>query len=132
MSALTEVWLTLTGQISVLLVSLGVIIATLSRPVLPSSASTDQDRAADARTYATGIGLLATSLFLSGVLGVLQEKTYKQYGGHWREGVFYTVRPVMDSGSKPIRDYPFTKIFVDSTLLRSQSFFFSSPTSSEG
>jgi len=30
------------------------------------------------------------SLFLSGVLGILQEKTYKQYGAHWREGVFYT------------------------------------------
>ena len=75
-----------------MLVSLGVIIATLSRPVSPSSASADQDRAAIARTYATGIGLLTTSLLLSGVLGILQEKTYKQYGGHWREGVFYTVR----------------------------------------
>jgi UDP-xylose/UDP-N-acetylglucosamine transporter B4 len=60
--------------------------------VSPPSTSTDQDRAAHARTYAIGIGLLATSLFLSGVLGILQEKTYKQYGGHWREGVFYTVR----------------------------------------
>jgi len=77
---------------SVLLVSLGVIAATLSRPVPPSSASTDQDRAADTRMYAIGIGLLATSLFLSGVLGILQERAYKRYGGHWKEGVFYTVR----------------------------------------
>ena len=35
--------------------------------------------------------MLVVSLFLTGFLGVLQERTYKQYGPCWREGVFYTV-----------------------------------------
>jgi len=34
---------------------------------------------------------MTLSLILSGVLGTLQEKTYKQHGSHWKEGVFYTV-----------------------------------------
>jgi len=34
--------------------------------------------------------MLTISLFLTGILGVLQEKTYKKYGPCWKEGVFYT------------------------------------------
>ncbi|KAL0566441.1 hypothetical protein V5O48_015574, partial [Marasmius crinis-equi] len=40
--------------------------------------------------YALGIGMLVVSLLLSGILGILQEKTYKKYGPCWKEGVFYT------------------------------------------
>lgn len=36
--------------------------------------------------------MLTVSLMLTGVLGVLQERTYTKYGPHWKEGVFYTVR----------------------------------------
>jgi hypothetical protein len=36
--------------------------------------------------------MLCISLVLTGLLGILQEQTYKKYGPHWREGVFYTVR----------------------------------------
>ena len=36
--------------------------------------------------------MLTISLFTSGILGLLQEKTYTKYGPHWKEGVFYTVR----------------------------------------
>lgn len=35
--------------------------------------------------------MLTFSLILTGVLGMLQEITYKKYGPHWKEGLFYTV-----------------------------------------
>lgn len=38
--------------------------------------------------------MLVTSSFLTGILGALQEQTYRKYGPCWREGVFYTVSPV--------------------------------------
>ncbi|THH32382.1 hypothetical protein EUX98_g1797 [Antrodiella citrinella] len=34
--------------------------------------------------------MLTLSLLLTGVLGMLQEVTYKKYGPHWKEGLFYT------------------------------------------
>lgn len=52
--------------------------------------------------------MLIISLFMSGILGLLQEKTYTKYGPHWKEGVFYTVRihvpPLI------IFSFPFTPI----------------------
>lgn len=74
-------------KLSVFLVSVGVILATTSR----SSANVsheDDDRS----VYLTGILMLSISLLLTGILGILQEQTYKKYGPCWREGVFYTVR----------------------------------------
>lgn len=37
--------------------------------------------------------MLTASLLLTGVLGLLQERTYTKYGPCWREGLFYTVSP---------------------------------------
>ncbi|KAL1686859.1 UAA transporter family-domain-containing protein [Schizophyllum commune] len=76
---------------SAALVTIGVVLATLSR----SSASTSStkltpDSAEDLRRYTLGIVMLASSLFVTGILGILQERTYKKYGPCWREGVFYT------------------------------------------
>lgn len=76
------------SQVSVVLVSAGVIVATLSRPV---SRYARTDGGSDLSTYLTGIGFMALSLALSGALGVLQERAYKQYRAHWSEAVFYTV-----------------------------------------
>jgi hypothetical protein len=64
-----------------------VVVATLSRP---TAANVSPDNY-DVLTYLKGVTVMALSLVLSGVLGTLQEKTYKQYGSHWKEGVFYTV-----------------------------------------
>ena len=69
------------------LVSAGVVLATLSRPAPAGEAP---PRAA---AYAAGIAILCAGLVLSGTLGLLQERTYTRYGAHWREGLFYTVRP---------------------------------------
>jgi hypothetical protein len=71
---------------SVFLVSIGVILTTLSRPSGPSKNSSE-----DFEQYIIGICMLTISLLLTGVLGMLQELTYRKYGPCWREGVFYTV-----------------------------------------
>jgi UDP-xylose/UDP-N-acetylglucosamine transporter B4 len=34
--------------------------------------------------------MLVASLLLTGLMGLLQEKTYRKYGPCWKEGVFYT------------------------------------------
>jgi solute carrier family 35 (UDP-xylose/UDP-N-acetylglucosamine transporter), member B4 len=72
---------------SVFLVSIGVILTTLSRPSGTSNKSPE-----DLGRYIIGISMLTVSSLLTGVLGMLQERTYKKYGPCWREGVFYTVR----------------------------------------
>lgn len=76
-----------TIQISVLVVSFGAILATLSKSSVASSTADP----VDTQRYALGIAMIVTSLLLTGILGVLQEQTYKKYGPCWKEGVFYTV-----------------------------------------
>ncbi|KAJ7058202.1 UAA transporter [Mycena amicta] len=70
---------------SVLLVSAGVTLATLVRPSASSSSSV-----ADLQQYTVGISMLTASLILTGVVGLMQERTYTKYGPCWQEGVFYT------------------------------------------
>jgi len=70
---------------SVFLVSAGVILTTFSRPSSPAKWSSG-----DLEQYAIGVSMLAVSSVLTGVLGMLQEQTYRKYGPCWREGVFYT------------------------------------------
>ncbi|CAL1714899.1 unnamed protein product [Somion occarium] len=71
---------------AVLLVTAGVVLATLSRP----EASKEENLEYDPDEYAQGISMLVLSLFLTGTLGILQEKTFKKHGPCWRESVFYT------------------------------------------
>lgn len=71
---------------SVLLVTAGVVLATITRPSTSNIKSMDEPS-----RYFLGISMIATSLLLTGLLGVLQERTYKKYGPCWKEGVFYTV-----------------------------------------
>ena len=74
---------------SVLFVTGGVVMATLARP----ESKNHMPKAYDPDEYLRGVGMLTASLFLTGLLGYLQESTFKQYGPCWRESVFYTVRP---------------------------------------
>ncbi|KAI0675468.1 UAA transporter [Trametes maxima] len=71
---------------AVILVSAGVVLATLSRPSSPKSPGDSPDVA----RYSLGVLMLTFSLLLTGILGVMQERTYTKYGPHWKEGVFYT------------------------------------------
>ncbi|THU89634.1 UAA transporter [Dendrothele bispora CBS 962.96] len=73
---------------SVIMVTIGVVVATLSKSSSSTKASSKE--AEDMYQYTIGIIMLVLSLVLSGILGILQEKTYKKYGPCWKEGVFYT------------------------------------------
>ncbi|KAG5733330.1 UDP-N-acetylglucosamine transporter YEA4 [Termitomyces sp. T112] len=76
---------------SVITVTVGVVLATLSRPkATPTSSESTAQTSEDMQKYLIGVTMLATSLFLTAFLGMLQEKTYKKYGPCWKEGVFYT------------------------------------------
>jgi solute carrier family 35 (UDP-xylose/UDP-N-acetylglucosamine transporter), member B4 len=70
----------------VILVSIGVCVSSIS-----ASSTNTLNLEHSSGTYILGIMMLVVSLFLTAVLGILQERTYKLYGPCWREGVFYTV-----------------------------------------
>ena len=72
---------------SVGMVTMGVILATLSGP----SSSSRSLKTDELGQYAIGISMLLVASIITGYYGTLQEKTYARYGPHWQEGVFYTV-----------------------------------------
>ncbi|KAE9406880.1 UAA transporter [Gymnopus androsaceus JB14] len=74
---------------SVLTVSVGAILATLSKTTETTTSSSSSTPPIDLQRYTLGIAMVLTSLLLTGILGVLQEQTYKKYGPCWKEGVFY-------------------------------------------
>ncbi|KAJ7590626.1 UAA transporter [Mycena floridula] len=88
---------TLTQILSVLLVTLGVILTTLS-PSQTSSSIANED---SIRAYLTGIAILTLALVFSGLLGLAQDYTYSRYGrpslseksahgnNSWQESMFY-------------------------------------------
>ncbi|KAF8876297.1 UAA transporter family-domain-containing protein [Gymnopilus junonius] len=92
---------TTTQVLSVLLVTGGVIITTLSTQ--PSSSKSALTANANPYTYATGIGILTSALLLSGLLGLIQDWTYSKHGrptlssgqsvsegpAPWQESMFY-------------------------------------------
>jgi solute carrier family 35 (UDP-xylose/UDP-N-acetylglucosamine transporter), member B4 len=83
-------------QTAVIIVSVGVILATLSRPTAPKISFVVDPVVSplgdsSGSLYVVGISMLALSLVLSGILGALQEQTFAVYGPHWQEGIFYTV-----------------------------------------
>lgn len=86
-------------QTVVLFVSAGVVLATLARP------SSNSETNVEVADYALGILMLAISSLLTGMLGVLQERTYSTYGPCWREGVFYTVT-TLSSSPRRLTDWP--------------------------
>ncbi|KAF4617397.1 hypothetical protein D9613_006015 [Agrocybe pediades] len=75
---------------SISIVTVGVILVTLSRTASSSDSSSANISTKDLGQYSVGISMLVVSLLCTGVLGVLQEKTYTKYGPCWKEGVFYT------------------------------------------
>ncbi|KAJ7242863.1 UAA transporter [Mycena haematopus] len=80
---------TIMQVVSVILVSAGVILATLARPSATKRSDPIQS-ALDVERYTIGISMLVVSLVLTGLYGLLQERTYRTYGPCWKEGVFYT------------------------------------------
>ena len=66
-------------------VTIGIIIATLSTPRRTSKA------VSTGWQFFAGISLLTLALFLSAWLGLYQDETYRRYGRQWKEALFYIV-----------------------------------------
>ena len=73
-----------------MIVTSGVVLATLSKTATTAEVS-ELKTAEDLHRYVIGISMMIVSLFCTGLLGLLQERTYTKYGPCWREGLFYTV-----------------------------------------
>ncbi|PPQ99192.1 hypothetical protein CVT26_014115 [Gymnopilus dilepis] len=77
--------------LSVCTVTAGVVLVTLSRTAPRTEEETSKVLSAEDLTrYFVGISMMTISLFCTGWLGLLQERTYTKYGPCWKEGVFYT------------------------------------------
>ena len=88
-----HVKLTALTQLSVCTVTAGVVLVTLSRTAPRTEEETSKVLSAEDLTrYFVGISMMTISLFCTGWLGLLQERTYTKYGPCWKEGVFYTAR----------------------------------------
>ena len=80
---------------SVVLVTLGVIFTTLSGTMKPKPGINANfvPRAGDIYQYFTGVVLLSIALVLSGLLGIVQDRTYSKFRGTgdtpWKESMFY-------------------------------------------
>ncbi|KJA14650.1 hypothetical protein HYPSUDRAFT_150103 [Hypholoma sublateritium FD-334 SS-4] len=88
-----------TQVLSVILVTVGVILTTLSAQSSPTKSPSP---AADTYKYVKGIGILTLALVLSGFLGLVQDWTFTKYGrptlappsraagpAPWQESMFY-------------------------------------------
>jgi UDP-xylose/UDP-N-acetylglucosamine transporter B4 len=80
--------------VSVVLVSGGIAAATASGAKKPGhgadiASATTVMSGQFSGEYFIGISMLAAALVLSTFLGFLQEKTYRKYGHHWEEGMFF-------------------------------------------
>ncbi|KAJ1822023.1 golgi uridine diphosphate-N- acetylglucosamine transporter, partial [Coemansia sp. RSA 2599] len=81
--------------LAVMMVSVGVVLATLASVSDESSFSSERDPESNGGPgYAVhesiiGITLLTFGVFLAAMLGLYQESTYSMYGKHWQEGLFY-------------------------------------------
>jgi UDP-xylose/UDP-N-acetylglucosamine transporter B4 len=93
-------------QLSVMLVTFGIIVATASAPPKPkgkppsiqhrpaTTASTNAWGLADNTQYVIGVAILSLALVISAFMGLFQEKTYSKYGrggAVWQESIFYSV-----------------------------------------
>ncbi|KAG6837613.1 hypothetical protein H0H93_006134 [Arthromyces matolae] len=76
---------------SVVAVSVGVILATLSKPKDATSTKSTFHSSEDLKKYMIGVTMLITSLILTAFLGMLQEKTYKKYGPCWKEASIFSI-----------------------------------------
>ncbi|KAG8710416.1 golgi uridine diphosphate-N- acetylglucosamine transporter [Ceratobasidium sp. 394] len=83
---------TSTQIVSVLLVTFGVAMSTLSSLSHKRSKHDSGSMSAASVSYQDqllGLALLAAALVLSSLMGFAQERTYAMFGRHWEEGMFY-------------------------------------------
>ncbi|KAJ2720290.1 golgi uridine diphosphate-N- acetylglucosamine transporter [Coemansia sp. Benny D115] len=82
--------------VAVVMVSVGVVIATLASVGNNGSENSNHSASnilvfgrARVPEALVGVCLLALGVALAALLGLYQETTYRRYGKHWQEGLFY-------------------------------------------
>lgn len=70
--------------IAVILLTVGVIMATLSQNKPKKGSMNVKDNSI------VGVSMLIGAAVLGAIQGLVTEKTYQKYGRHWRENLFYT------------------------------------------
>ena len=77
---------------SVLFVTLGVLLTTFaSLPKSVLEGTKEGEQPFDLASWIFGISILALSLIFTGFLGTLQDLSYRKFGQHWQEALFYAV-----------------------------------------
>lgn len=74
--------------VAVLLLTVGVITAAWSDAQSKGKPS-DEPSESDS-TFSRGLVILFVAQALSAIMGLYTEETYKKYGGHWKENLFYS------------------------------------------
>ncbi|KAI1840509.1 hypothetical protein JX265_009278 [Neoarthrinium moseri] len=83
--------------VAVLLLTVGVITAAFSDAQSKASrqrhagvGTTAEGSHGPAPSFSTGLVILFVAQVLSAIMGLYTEETYKKYGGHWKENLFYS------------------------------------------
>jgi uncharacterized membrane protein HdeD (DUF308 family) len=102
--------------ISVFVLTAGVLVSTLVS--LPKDASgTDAGAAANFSTWLVGLAILCLSIVCTGLLGVLQDFSYRAYGKHWEgkwEKIVYVLFTLATfSSSVPVQTYTFFPLYQE-------------------
>ncbi|KAK9477324.1 UAA transporter [Lipomyces japonicus] len=74
---------------SIVLLTAGVIIATLFDAKTKGSGNSHASGSNSTREFAIGIVILFIAQTLSAIMSQITELTYKRYGNHWRENLFF-------------------------------------------
>ncbi|KAK8126291.1 UDP-N-acetylglucosamine transporter YEA4 [Apiospora kogelbergensis] len=74
--------------VAVLLLTVGVITAAWSDA--QSKDTTSKDAHNSASSFGTGLIILFVAQVMSAIMGLYTEETYKKYGPHWKENLFYS------------------------------------------
>ncbi|KAG0647962.1 UDP-N-acetylglucosamine transporter yea4 [Hyphodiscus hymeniophilus] len=72
--------------IAVMLLTVGVIIAAWSDQQSKKDVENEQGLPA----FSTGLAILFVAQVLSSIMGLYTEETYKEFGPHWKENLFYS------------------------------------------
>ncbi|ROW11485.1 hypothetical protein VMCG_01398 [Cytospora schulzeri] len=72
---------------AVMLLTIGVITAAWSDAQTKGSAG---EKAGSTQSFNTGLAILFIAQVLSAIMGLYTEETYRTYGPHWKENLFYS------------------------------------------
>ncbi|KAI4869298.1 UAA-domain-containing protein [Hypoxylon rubiginosum] len=74
--------------VAVLLLTVGVVTAAWSDS--QSKETTTEDVEGPVPKFSTGLAVLLVAQVLSAIMGLYTEETYRKYGPHWKENLFYS------------------------------------------